>query len=256
MLNKKQLMEIGFSDKEAAVYLALLELGPSMVAHIARKAKINRTTGYDILEMLCAKGLVNALGEGAIKKYVAEAPQKLFDYAQKQAKQAEINLSQVKKLLPELQSIFSQKERPKVKFYEGKEGLKQVYEDTLTTKNPPLLGYSCAEPMHQALPNFLPKYLKKRVAKKIYARMIAPDTVGIRELVKTDKQNLRESRLLPKEKLDLAIEINIYDNKVMLASWEEDLGIIIESEKIAQAQKQIFELAWETAGKLNEKNNK
>jgi len=86
--------------------------------------------------------------------------------------------------------------------------------------------------------------------------MIAPDTVGIRELVKTDKQNLRESRLLPKEKLDLAIEINIYDNKVMLASWEEDLGIIIESEKIAQAQKQIFELAWETAGKLNEKNNK
>jgi len=32
MLNKKQLIEIGFADKEAMVYLALLEMGPSTVS--------------------------------------------------------------------------------------------------------------------------------------------------------------------------------------------------------------------------------
>ena len=249
MLSKKQLIEIGFSDKEAAVYLALLGLGPATVAHIARKAKINRTTGYDILEILSGRGLVNVLGEGAIKKYAAEDPQKIIAYSQDKLQQIQQEFEAIKKLLPELKSVFNKTEKPKVKFYEGKEGLKEVYEDTLTAKKPMILGYSCAEPMYQSLPDFLPDYLKKRVANKIYARMIAPNTAGIRELIKTDKQDLRESRLIPQEKLDLAIEINIYDNKVVIASWEEDLGIIIESEKIADAQKKIFELAWEAAGK-------
>ena len=52
MLDEKQLKSLGFSEKEARVYLALLELGPSTTTEIARKSKINRTTGYDILESL------------------------------------------------------------------------------------------------------------------------------------------------------------------------------------------------------------
>ena len=256
MLNKKQLMEIGLTDKEAGVYLALLELGPAMVAHIARKANINRTTGYDILEMLSGKGLVSIIAKEGIKKYSAEDPQKVIAYSQNKLQQVQQEHEATKKLLPELKSIFHKAERPKVKFYEGKEGLKEAYNDTLTTKNPPLLGYSCIEQLHQSLPNFLAGYLKKRITKKISARMIAPDTPGIRELIKTDKHDLRESRLLPKDKIDLAIEINIYDNKIMIASWEEDLGIIIESEKIAEAQKQIFELDWEAAEKYQQSKGK
>ncbi len=249
MLNKKQLLEIGFAEKEAGVYLALLELGPSVVSEISRKAGINRTTGYDILELLCAKGLVNALGEGKIKKYAAEEPQKMIALAQEKFEQTQKQFEAVKKLLPELNSIFNKTEKPKVKFYEGKEGLKEVYEDTLSSKELLIRGYSCAEPMNQSLPDFIPYYIKQRVSKKIQGRMIAPDTPGIRELMKTDKRDLRESRVVPQEKLDLAVEINIYDNKVMIASWEENLGVIIESQKIADAQKKIFELAWEAAGK-------
>ncbi|MDD5738762.1 MAG: helix-turn-helix domain-containing protein [Candidatus Pacebacteria bacterium] len=249
MLNKKQLVEIGFTEKEAMVYLALLEMGPSTVSEIGRQAKINRTTGYDILEMLCSKGLVNALGEGTVKKYTAENPEKIVAFSKNKFQEAQDQLEASKKLLPELKSVFHKTEKPKVKFYEGRGGLKEVYEDTLINGNSIILAYACAEPMYQSLPNFLPNYLKQRVVKKINARMIAPDTIGIKELVKTDKQNLRESRMVPKEKLDIAVEINIYDNKVMIASWEENLGIIIESQKIADAQKKIFELAWEGAGK-------
>ena len=38
--------------------------------------------------------------------------------------------------------------------------------------------------------------------------------------------------------------IFIYDNKVMIASWREKLGIIIESHEIADALKKVYELAW------------
>lgn len=36
----KQLQQLGFSDKEAVVYMAFLELGSSAVQEIAKKAEI------------------------------------------------------------------------------------------------------------------------------------------------------------------------------------------------------------------------
>ncbi|MDP2951052.1 MAG: helix-turn-helix domain-containing protein, partial [bacterium] len=84
MLNKKQLTTVGLSDKQAVVYLALLELGPSTVSEVARKAGINRTTGYDILEMLVSFGLVSPLGKGKVQKYVTENPEKIIGFAKKQ----------------------------------------------------------------------------------------------------------------------------------------------------------------------------
>ncbi|MBI2590251.1 TrmB family transcriptional regulator, partial [Candidatus Berkelbacteria bacterium] len=51
----RELEELGFSENEARIYAANLELGPSTVADIARKAGVNRTTGYNILEVLVAK---------------------------------------------------------------------------------------------------------------------------------------------------------------------------------------------------------
>jgi len=252
MLNKKQLLEIGFGDKEAGIYLALLELGPSTVSEIARKAGINRTTGYDILEMLCAKGLVNALGEGAIKKYVAEDPQKMIGLTEEKFLLAQKEFEAVKKLVPELNSIFNKTEKPKVKFYEGMSGLKQVYEETLNAKEH-LIGYGSAEPYFETMKDFGKNYFKRRVAKGIHGRFIAPNTPQTQEVAKNDKAELRETRLVPKEKLNIEIEVNIFDNKIIMVSFQEELGVIIESQKIADAQKKIFELAWEAAGKYQNK---
>ncbi len=248
MLTKKQLLEIGFADKEASVYLALLELGPSNVSTIARKAKINRTTGYDILEMLTAKGLMSVIGQGNIKQYTAEDPRNIIQWSENKLKQAQTELEASKKLLPELKSIFNKTEKPKVKFYEGLEGIKEVYEDTLTAKET-IVGYACAETLLETMSDFPEDYIKRRVAKGIHARGVVPNTPGMIKFTNRDKEQLRESRLVPKDKLNIDIEINIYDNKVMMVSFKEELGIIIESEKIAKAQKQIFELAWEAAGK-------
>ncbi|MDD5433659.1 MAG: helix-turn-helix domain-containing protein [Candidatus Pacebacteria bacterium] len=248
MLSPKQLVELGFTEKEAMVYLALLEMGPSTVSEIGRQAKINRTTGYDIVEMLCSKGLANALGEGTIKKYTVEDPEKIIAFSQSKFQEAQAQFEASKKLLPELKSIFQKIEKPKVKFYEGINGLKEVYEETLTAKEP-LIGYGSAEPYFETMQNFGENYLKRRVAKGIHGRFIAPNTSQTQERARNDKAELRETRLVPKEKLNIEIEVNIFDNKIIMASFKEGLGIIIESQKIADAQKKIFELAWEGAEK-------
>jgi len=255
MLTQKQLTNLGLSEKEAAVYLAILELGPSTVSEIASLSRINRTTGYDILESLTSYGLVSHLGKGKIVKYIAEDPEKIIHFTENQIKDAKERLEMARELLPELKSIHRKKEKPMVKFYEGKEGMVQAFEDTLTSKET-IVGYACGEPMFRVLPDWWQDYIKRRVAKNIHTKGILPDTIRVKEIAKHDKEQLRESRLVPEKLFDLTIEINIYDNKVLIASWEENLAIIIESEKIAKAQKRIFDLAWRGAKELEVSKNK
>jgi sugar-specific transcriptional regulator TrmB len=247
---RKKLAFIGFSEKEIHIYLALLILGKGTVAEIARKAGINRPTGYHILNGLESKELVKISGKEPKQEYIAESPDKIELLLLKQIKENEEQLRQARELIPELKSIHTINNRPKVSFYEGREGLRSVYEDTLTSTEQ-IRAYAAVDDMHSGLPNYFPEYYKRRTKKGIAIRAIVPDSPKGRERKSFDKTESRESALVPKSVFDFIPEINIYDNKVMIASWREKLGIIIESAEIADAMKKIYELAWAEAKRLD-----
>lgn len=241
----------GLSSKETDVYISLLELGRGTVTKISQKADINRTTGYDILNSLISKGLVSISGKEPKQEYVAESPTKITDYLKKRLEETEKLIKKSEKIVPELNTIHTKDDRPKIKFYEGKKGLKTVYEDTLTSSEP-ILAYATVDDMHNALPNYFPEYYKRRVKKGISIKAIVPETeIGI-ERGKKDREEKRETAFVPVDKYYFSPEINIYDNKIMIASWKESLGIIIESKEIADAMKKIYELAWNGAKNLNQ----
>jgi hypothetical protein len=121
--------------------------------------------------------------------------------------------------------------------------MKQVYEDTLTSKET-ILAFATIEDVHAAFSNYFPRYYKRRAEKGINIRAVFPDTPLSIERTKYDTEEARESVLVPANIYTFHPEINIYDNKMMIASWREKLGIIIESTEIADAMKKIFELAW------------
>jgi HTH-type transcriptional regulator, sugar sensing transcriptional regulator len=247
MISQKELLEIGFSRKESNVYLALLELGPSTASQISRKAGINRTTSYDILESLAYGGLVNPIGEAKIKKYSAENPSKVLKFLENKINKFRDQHEKAKQLLPQLLSIYNIKEKPKVRFYEGNEGMKEAFEDTLNAKGE-ILAYAVGEDMFKALSEkYFKSYFKKRVLRGIKVRVIAPDTPESKAVSANDQKEMRESLLVPKDKFYFSIEMNIYNNKIMIASWKEKFAIIVESEEISSAQKKIFELSWEGA---------
>jgi HTH-type transcriptional regulator, sugar sensing transcriptional regulator len=52
------LSQAGLTENESKVYLALIDLGPSLAGSISRKTGIHRRTVYDTTEMLIKKGLV------------------------------------------------------------------------------------------------------------------------------------------------------------------------------------------------------
>lgn len=240
---QKQLQTIGFSENEVCVYLALLGLGKGTVSQISRAASLNRTTGYDILDRLVAKGLASISGKEPKQEYAAESPDKLETIIASEIEKRQQELNAVRQAIPELKSMHNVAGRPQIRFYEGKEGLREVYEDTLTSSEP-ILAYASVDDVHAALPGYFPGYYKRRATKNIPIRAIFTDNPEGRELAKHDKEEKRESVFISAEKYGFHPEINIYDNKIMIASWREKLGIIIESGEIADAMKKIFELAW------------
>lgn len=248
---KELFTNLGLSPKEASVLEALLELGSARVSEVSSKAGLNRTTAYDILESLQGMGLVSSVGETKRKTYAAERPDALVAYLERRKREFEQKAEQARTALPDLRSLYNEKgSKPRVRFYEGKAGIESVYEDTLTSSET-IRAYASVDDMHKALPGYFPKYYQRRTKKGIHIRAILPDTPIGKERKSMDEKEARESRLVPAEKLGFNLEINVYDDKVAIMSLVEEFGVIIQSKRIAEAQKNIFELAWEAAGKYN-----
>jgi sugar-specific transcriptional regulator TrmB len=243
---RDNLLNLGLSEREANVYIAILDIGKGTVTEITRRAGINRTTGYDILVSLVNKGFISISGKRPKQEYAAESPEKILSYLENEQIEAAKKLESAKQLVPQLKSLHNVKSRPKVRFYEGVEGLKEVYEDTLKSSED-LRSLALVDEAENTLEHYFPKYYQRRAANNIFIRAIFPDSPGARHLKTKDDSEKRKSLILPDNKFDLKPEINVYDDKVMIASWSEKLGIIIESQEIANAVKLLFELAWKEA---------
>ncbi|MDB5190029.1 MAG: transcriptional regulator TrmB [Parcubacteria group bacterium] len=250
---KEALISLGLPQKEAAVYLALLELGRSSVSQISRKAAVNRATGYVILDSLITKGLVSISGKEPKQEYVAESPDALPQLFKNQQEEARSKEVRAQELSLELKSIQKVGDRPRVRFYEGTDGIKSVFEDSLTATSGKIIAFTSIEDQHVSIPNYFPEYYQRRKRNKIFMRSIFPDTPMGAERQSANEDEYRESVLVPAETYGIHPAINVYDNKLMIASFREKLGIIIESEEIADAMKKIFELAWLGAKSLRAK---
>lgn len=247
------LKQLNFSEKESSVYLALLELGSAKAKEISRKTGLNRTTIYDICDVLLKKGLISQFKKGASTYFNALDPKHLLTYLdrekEEQAKNIEKQKLKVSELLPQLislQNIYSTK--PKVQFFEGEKGMREAYENTLGSKEI-ILAYANVETMHEGLPNFFPEYYKRRAEKKIFIRAIVPKNELSIERSKHDQEEMRTIKFLPDSEMTFSPEVNIYNNKILIASWKEKMAIIIESKELADLQKLTFNLLWNTLPK-------
>src|SRR5665647_2340202 len=119
------LKQIGLNEKQAKIYLAALELGETTIKEIAKKAGVKRTTIYDLIDEMIENGLIKQTIKETHKKFIAASPSELQLIIQKR----EALLSQIMPTLSSMSNV--DKVRPKIRFYEGREGLIEAYADTL-----------------------------------------------------------------------------------------------------------------------------
>lgn len=247
----EKLIDFGLSEKEAKVYLALLELGSGSVSEIARRARVTRTNTYHLLSALQSYGLVSSSESKSAKSvFSAEKPERLLYMMREKLGEAERRYSDAKDLMPEIKSIYHDPEQKlSVRYYEGVEGIITAYEDTLTAKTK-ILGYASVEHQHSFFPGYFPEYYERRTQKGIPVECFLAETKDSLRIKSLDKKHLRNTCIIP-PRFQISPEINIYDDKVAVLSLKEKFGVIIESREVADAFRKMFALAYERAGQYD-----
>src|SRR5687768_9411775 len=97
-----QLVALGFSRKEAIVYIATLEFGRAGANAIANRARLPRATTYSILRDLIEKGLITMYVEAGDHRYGAEDPKHVLSLIDFQADEVRKRKRDAEVLLPKL----------------------------------------------------------------------------------------------------------------------------------------------------------
>jgi sugar-specific transcriptional regulator TrmB len=232
---REMLKELGLTDSESRVYLALLDLGPSLAGQISRKTGIHRRNVYDITERLIKKGLIGYILKNNRRLFEAANPERFLDAM----KEKEVEFQEA---LPGLKALYGKtKEKQETNFYTGREGLKTVFQDQLED-NKEVLILGASHSAFDVLPFYFKWYDTDRVKKRIKVRIIASEKLG-------KKIPLAEIRYLP-QKYASPLAINIYKDKVAIILWKkEPLAVVIKNIEIAKSYKKYFELMWHVAKK-------
>jgi len=259
----EQLQGLGLHLNEAKIYMALLELGQATVSDISKAAQLNRTTGYDILERLALFGLANRTTLGGKKTmYIAEPPYRLKQYLENKKHQAERRLAEVGEIIPELQNFYKKENKPTIKFFEGRDGIKNIYWHTLESKS---TIYSILDlSAYFFFPNYFQfgqDYVTERLKLGVKEKVLAIKNEGGLDFYHgvynqiPEPQKFTEYRWLEKKFPFMpAAEVNIYDDVVMglLVKPGENMAFEIKNSSFANSLKIIFELAWEQAEKMKQ----
>ncbi len=231
---------MGLSEHEAAVYLAALSLGPSPILALARGSSVKRTTVYSVLASLQKKGLMIREVRGWKTLFAAERPEKLETII-------EAKKNDLAKALPDLSALYNLRgEENTIRFYDGLEAVKSVYESLLKDVKPHE-DYLIISDLSQWLsldPEFFQDFTERRAKLPINIRVLTqPSKTG--DLHKKHERAYNETvRFLP-EGVKLTTNVVIIPKRVVIHQLVEPVfAMTIENPSIIRLHREQFEIMW------------
>ena len=231
------------NEKEAKLYIVVLEAGEIPLGRAAQKAKLKRSTVYSLVDGLKKKGVLSTLKKNGIVHVSALSPRLLIERFEHSAEQA-------KSVLPGLLDLaYASPIKPRLRFYDGMEGLKQILFEASSSKED-YIGFID----YTLMPKELYKYITTKVAPQrkkngILVRLLMPRNETNKRIKKEYTQSI-EHRLVEFPSRKNHIEILLYENsKIGFLSFvkNEMFGVVLDSEAIHQTLKDLFFLIWEGA---------
>lgn len=238
-----RLLALGLDEKEQRFYLAALELGTASVTSIATLAGVSRTNGYDLVQRLQKRGLVSQIeGEGGIRQVVAEDPGVLI---QEWGRTRTI----LDDLVPELRSLYAgPKFKPRVRLYEGVEGIRRALWETLDCHSKHLLGIlSMYELLEVPGTDWMQTYIAERIRRGIRLSVLRSPERDTESIWPTSSEEDRELRYAPAH-IQLGMTMYVYDATVLyISSKQENYALVIESSELSSMNRALFEGLWTIA---------
>ncbi|MBI2410779.1 MAG: hypothetical protein HYV32_02730 [Candidatus Kerfeldbacteria bacterium] len=238
----KRLQSIGLTQSETDIYLFLLQNSLSSPPVIAKGTGIARTNCYHILQSLKEKQLISeqSISKGKRKAYVACDPQALIESMNRKTAAAQ-------ELLPDLRALYTvQKNKPLIRFFDGFEEVKQIYDQSLTAKK--IMGIGSTKRLQELDPQFYTHYLKQVQKKGIvfYDILSHPSGEHAGPHMKQIVKGLYDMKLIPKQYGDFATDILIWEDTIALLTLEEPIfGTTLTNPLLANTFLLLFKVFWE-----------
>lgn len=237
---QNELRELGLTDGEIKVFLALFDLGLSTKTPIAKKSKVSQSKVYEILDRLIEKGLVSEILKNNVKHFQAELPSRLKDYLNNKKKKLEFQEKIVQDLIPQLEMKRRKKEGEySAVVFKGVEGIKTALREMLDEGNE-FLAMGVRSSKKEVYNRAILHWHNKRIKKKINARVIFSEKGDYLEKYK--KMKFTKIKYLP----DITPSaVGILGERVIICTFEEELNcLLIKSKDVSDSFKQFFESLW------------
>jgi len=237
------LEDIGLSNAEIKVYLALLELGSSTAGPVLDKTGLQNSVVHMTLNRLVDKGFVSYIKEGRWNHYQATNPKHIINYIDEKKERFE-------GILPELllkQELAEVK--PEVKTFRGKKGIRELLFELLDAggKTHQTIGSPYASVMMGDA--FWIDYHQQRAKKKIAAKLLFNES--LRKWIKKVKATGHYPYATIKyheHGFEPLTETIIRNDRVGLLLWiEKPIGILIHNKALADSYEDYFKFLWKTA---------
>jgi sugar-specific transcriptional regulator TrmB len=241
MAIERALTDIGLHETEVRFYLAALELGRAPMRDIARKAGISRTNAYDVFSRLLEQRLVNEIPQSSDRSMLimAESPARVLEIVEERRKKLEA-------VMPELLSLHNRApEKPKVRYFQGADGIKAVLDETITCRSKMLLGILSMSDLYEVPGRaWMDDNVRRRIEAGVTLRVVRSATKDLHKFWSDSPSDLRILRYAP-ENFSFSMTTYIYDDTVaLISSRKENFAMTIESAEFAAMQTGLFETLW------------
>jgi HTH-type transcriptional regulator, sugar sensing transcriptional regulator len=241
-LMEEYLLELGFTEKEAKLYLVLLEIGMQPASVLAKKTGFPKATIHFLCDNLVKKGYLRRSQKGRTQYFYAE-PGDLEQAKEKELKSGQEALEKIIPLLKECKNPYTSP--PKVTFFEGVDGCKKAYLTVLDSKTD-VLEFAAHDDLTKMGGKFMNDFIDERSKRKLHLDAICPENETHKKYKKKNKKHCRRTCMFPKKKGEFFSSIDVFDDKVLLLNLYQDaFAILIQNKEFADTMKTIYRLAWE-----------
>lgn len=233
------LEDIGLTNAEIKVYLALLELGDSTAGLIIEKSGLQSSVVHATLNKLVDKGFISYIQEGQRRHYQAANPKHIVEFINHKKERFE-------ELLPEL--MLKQqlsKEKPEVIVYRGINGIKELLLELLEAGGTEHHTFGSTKESLMLGESWWVNYHKKRAAKNIKAKLMFNESLVFwKAEIKYPKSEVRYTKV----GFEPLTETIIRNNQVGIIIWtEKPIGILIHNQAAANSYDKFFKMMWVAA---------
>ena len=249
-MDTKPLKEIGLTDGESKVYMALLKLGQTTSGTIVEEAKVTRSKIYDILERLKNKGLVSYITKESTKYFSAADPSNIIEYLNNKEEEIEKQKKSIREILPLIEKQYKKAiEKNIAEIFLGVKGMQNAFNILVDEFNSKDIYYAFGAGKGEDVKQvklFFERLHQQRVKKRVKSFIIFND--ASRKLFKTQEKSKFVKVKYLIESTPAAI--NIYKNYTIMAILtEEPITFLIRNKAVADSFREYFKIMWRIAKK-------